>query len=62
MLLYTGGLVERRRRALDVGLEVLVAGAGRGRDLAPSALAEHLLGELPGDGPHRDDVCVLAAT
>jgi PAS domain S-box-containing protein len=62
VLLYTDGLVERRRRPLDAGLDVLLSSAERGRHLGPSGLAEHLLQDLAGDGPHQDDVCVLVAT
>jgi hypothetical protein len=62
VVLYTDGLVERRRRPLDAGLDVLLSSAERGHHLGPPGLAEHLLQDLAGEGPHQDDVCVLAAT
>jgi sigma-B regulation protein RsbU (phosphoserine phosphatase) len=62
VVLCTDGLIERRGRPLDAGLEALLAGVEAGRHLEPDALAEHLLGELPAAGAPRDDVCVLVAT
>ncbi|GAA4977009.1 hypothetical protein GCM10023225_17300 [Kineococcus glutinatus] len=59
LLLCTDGLVERRDRELDAGLEVLAAVAARAGRLplgeAVAAVAEELLR----DEDHHDDVCVL---
>jgi serine/threonine-protein kinase RsbW len=60
LLLYTDGLVERRGRTLDAGLEGLRAAFARRPDAAPAALVRDLP-ELLLDGVrHDDDVCVLA--
>ncbi|HEX2104627.1 MAG TPA: SpoIIE family protein phosphatase [Solirubrobacteraceae bacterium] len=60
VLLYTDGLVERRGRSIDAGLDRLVAAFARRRDAALPAL----VGDLPElllDGAHNDDdVCLLA--
>jgi phosphoserine phosphatase RsbU/P len=60
LVLYTDGLVERRGRAIDIGLEHLV---GQVRTLerdARSSLSATLLHALD-DSDHSDDVCLLAA-
>lgn len=59
LLLYTDGLVERRDRPLDDGLELLrraVAESSR----EPERLVEHVLDRLLGTGDRGDDVAVLA--
>jgi PAS domain S-box-containing protein len=53
LVLYTDGLVERRRENIDVGLERLLAAAREDPD--PDALRRALIANGPGD----DDVCVL---
>jgi serine phosphatase RsbU (regulator of sigma subunit)/anti-sigma regulatory factor (Ser/Thr protein kinase) len=59
LLLFTDGLVERRDRPLDAGLDLLrrAAGelAGQGLDDAVRSLTDRLLQDERG----RDDVCVL---
>ncbi len=56
LMLYTDGLVERRDRPLDEGLEALRAVVAR---LGPRAdLADAVSRELGDDG-HDDDVCVV---
>jgi serine phosphatase RsbU (regulator of sigma subunit) len=56
LLLYTDGLVERRRESLDVGL-------GRLLEAASAALApEALVRALEENGRGDDDVCVLRFT
>jgi serine/threonine-protein kinase RsbW len=59
LVLYTDGLVERRGRAIDEGLELVAERAGELRDVpleeAVNALTETLLEDEQG----RDDVCVL---
>jgi serine/threonine-protein kinase RsbW len=60
LVLYTDGLVERRGRGIDVGLELLVGQVRTlGRDGGPS-LSATLLHALD-DSDHSDDVCLLAA-
>jgi PAS domain S-box-containing protein len=54
-VLYTDGLVERRRESLDVGLERLL-NAIRAR---PEAPPQDLVDTLIEDGASEDDVCVL---
>jgi phosphoserine phosphatase RsbU/P len=56
LILYTDGLVERRRESIDVGLDRLLAAAGD--DTRPDALRRALLEQ----GPDDDDVCVLTFT
>jgi serine phosphatase RsbU (regulator of sigma subunit)/anti-sigma regulatory factor (Ser/Thr protein kinase) len=59
LLLYTDGLVERRDRPIDDGLELLLATAlGGPRD--PEQLVEHILERLVGSGERGDDIAVLA--
>jgi PAS domain S-box-containing protein len=60
LLLYTDGLIERRRESLTDGLDRLLGEAGRHRDDAPAALVSGLVRTLR-DPEHADDVCVLAA-
>jgi serine phosphatase RsbU (regulator of sigma subunit)/anti-sigma regulatory factor (Ser/Thr protein kinase) len=59
LLLYTDGLIERRDRGLDDGLELLTAAAAAARtkplDVSVSTLTQVLLE----DEQSRDDVCVL---
>jgi serine phosphatase RsbU (regulator of sigma subunit)/anti-sigma regulatory factor (Ser/Thr protein kinase) len=59
LLLYTDGLVERRDRTIDDGLEQLVSAVETGpKD--PEGLLEHVLSQLVGDGERGDDTAVLA--
>jgi phosphoserine phosphatase RsbU/P len=55
-VLYTDGLVERRRESIDIGLQRLLARATT--DAAPEALTR----ALEEDGRGGDDVCVLVFT
>ncbi len=57
LLLYTDGLVERRREHLDVGLARLVAAASTGGPLA--AIVEEAIRSAP-NVPREDDLCLLA--
>ncbi len=60
LLLYTDGLIERRRRTLDEGLHLLgVAVAEHHPSAGPAALCERLLRMLVPDSP-QDDVLALA--
>jgi PAS domain S-box-containing protein len=54
-LLYTDGLVERRRESLDVGLDRLLTAIRERPDAAPDQLVETLVDPTAAD----DDVCVL---
>ncbi|NUT38350.1 MAG: SpoIIE family protein phosphatase [Thermoactinospora sp.] len=59
LLMFTDGLVERRTRDIDVGLDLVVAAAG---DLSARELdagLDRLLAEIGGPNP-EDDACLLA--
>ena len=60
LVLYTDGLVERRREPIDESLERLRA-AAEGFEGDPAELCDHLLAELcpPAGSPH-DDIAVIA--
>ena len=59
IVLYTDGLVERRREAIDTGLARLLEEV-RGRDADVHSLCDHLTASLLADGGD-DDVALLAA-
>lgn len=59
VVLYTDGLVERRRQPLDTGLERLVAEVEAGRGEAPDRLTTNLLRALEA-GERQDDACAMA--
>ncbi|NYG54467.1 GAF domain-containing protein [Nocardioides perillae] len=59
VLLYTDGLVERRREHLDAGLLRLAAAAERHAGLPVDDFVDALLAEVL-DPDHRDDVALLA--
>ncbi|MGC9671187.1 SpoIIE family protein phosphatase [Planosporangium sp. 12N6] len=58
LLLYTDGLIERRDRGLEVGLELLAEEAGC-RHRAPLGGILPDLAAALADPRHRDDVCLL---
>jgi anti-sigma regulatory factor (Ser/Thr protein kinase) len=59
LLLYTDGLVERRSRPLDEGLELLRTAVLDGpRD--PERLVDHVLEEMIGIAVRGDDIAILA--
>ncbi|MFJ3908160.1 SpoIIE family protein phosphatase [Streptomyces vinaceus] len=59
LLLYTDGLVERRRRPLSVGIGQASEALQDGRDIAVDDLATHVMSQLsPADG-YDDDVALL---
>ncbi|MDF5758130.1 SpoIIE family protein phosphatase [Spongiactinospora sp. TRM90649] len=61
VILYTDGIVERRGRDIEEGIEALLAAArsaGPGED--PERVLDHLLTELLRDERTEDDICVLA--
>ncbi|MBI5088958.1 MAG: SpoIIE family protein phosphatase, partial [Actinobacteria bacterium] len=57
-LMYTDGLVERRRESIDVGLARLVRAVEALRDAGPADLCDQLVAQL--EGSQVDDVAVLA--
>jgi anti-anti-sigma factor len=62
LVLYSDGAIERRREALDVGLERLRSAASAASRLDPEAMCSALLDALFADGlQRRDDVALLAA-
>jgi len=59
LLLYTDGLVERRRRSLDAGIDQAVAAVRAGRHVPVEELATRIMtGLAPGSG-YEDDVALL---
>ncbi|HEU4658115.1 MAG TPA: SpoIIE family protein phosphatase [Capillimicrobium sp.] len=60
VVLYTDGLVERRSRSLQHGMERLLAQVTASRDAGAAALVAGVLEQLP-EGETADDICVLAA-
>ena len=58
LLLYTDGLVERRTRPIDQGLEALAREYGRRRDAPMQGLAAGLADTMVGRD-HPDDVCLI---
>ncbi|WP_432522588.1 SpoIIE family protein phosphatase [Kineococcus sp. SYSU DK006] len=59
LLLYTDGLVERRRRPIDTGLDLLVSAAADLAGSSPQEGVEHLTRTLLADQDNDDDVCLL---
>ncbi|MFG2943973.1 PP2C family protein-serine/threonine phosphatase [Streptomyces adustus] len=63
LALYTDGLVERRARGIDAGIERLAAALGGFRptelDTDLEGAADRMLRPLLGDSPREDDVCLL---
>jgi PAS domain S-box-containing protein len=60
LMLYSDGLVERRDRPLQAGLDELVAALERTGNDRSASLSEAIADELLGVGAAGDDVCVLA--
>ena len=59
LLLYTDGLVERRDRSLDEGLDLLVTAAAKLRGAPLDSAVRALTVSMLRDEETRDDVCVL---
>ncbi|MFE1928158.1 SpoIIE family protein phosphatase [Streptomyces asoensis] len=59
LLVYTDGLVERRRQPLDVGIDQAGEVMGAGRDLGARELADRLMAELAPANGYDDDVALL---
>ncbi|MDQ2630769.1 MAG: SpoIIE family protein phosphatase [Actinomycetota bacterium] len=60
VLLYTDGLIERRERSIDAGMERLLEEVCAHRDEPSTGLAAGVLRALEAD-EHRDDACGLVA-
>jgi PAS domain S-box-containing protein len=59
LLLYTDGLIERRRESLRVGIERAAAALDRYRHRHPDYVADHLMTDLAPPSGFDDDVAVL---
>ncbi|MGY5627566.1 SpoIIE family protein phosphatase [Streptomyces sp. UC1A3] len=59
LLLYTDGLVERRRRPLTAGIDQAGEAVQAGRDVAVDDLATHVMSQLAPSGGFDDDVALL---
>jgi serine phosphatase RsbU (regulator of sigma subunit)/anti-sigma regulatory factor (Ser/Thr protein kinase) len=59
LLLYTDGLVERRRKALDLGISRAAAVVQDGRTSTLDDLANKIMSGLAPSGGYQDDVVVL---
>ena len=58
IILYTDGLVERRGRTIDQGLEAVRQAAVDGPG-EPEELVDHILGRVVGDAERGDDIALL---
>ncbi|WP_285690048.1 SpoIIE family protein phosphatase [Actinoplanes sp. NBRC 103695] len=61
LLLYTDGLVERRNRTIDRGLDLMAREWARRRDAPTTGLASGFADLMVGQ-EHADDVCLLCLT
>ncbi len=59
MMLYTDGLIERRRLSLNEGIESATTALHQGRDIDIDKLAAHVMKELAPSGGFDDDVAFL---
>ena len=59
LLLYTDGLVERRRKGLDVGISHVAEVVRDGRTSALDDLANQIMSDVAPPGGYQDDVVVL---
>ncbi|MDI5964723.1 SpoIIE family protein phosphatase [Streptantibioticus silvisoli] len=59
LLLYTDGLVERRREVIDAGIDRAAAALAGSLHLTPDAVVDHVCAELLAEGHHADDVALL---
>jgi serine phosphatase RsbU (regulator of sigma subunit) len=59
LLLYTDGLIERRERCLQEGLDLLVHAAATTGSRDPEGVLDHVLGAFGAPNPN-DDTCVVA--
>jgi PAS domain S-box-containing protein len=59
LLLYTDGLVERRRQSLNVGIDRACEAVKAGRNVAVDDLATRVMAQLAPAGGYDDDVALL---
>ncbi|SCE24680.1 PAS domain S-box-containing protein [Streptomyces sp. DvalAA-14] len=59
LLLYTDGLVERRREVIDAGIARAAAALAGSPGRPPAAVVEHICATLLGAEHHEDDVALL---
>ena len=59
LLLYTDGLVERRRHSIDDGIAAACALVREGQDSALEVLADQVMTQLAPTGGYQDDVALL---
>jgi serine phosphatase RsbU (regulator of sigma subunit)/anti-sigma regulatory factor (Ser/Thr protein kinase) len=59
LLLYTDGLIERRRQSLTTGIDRVTGTVQRGRDSALEDLAADVMDSMAPDGGYDDDVALL---
>jgi serine phosphatase RsbU (regulator of sigma subunit)/anti-sigma regulatory factor (Ser/Thr protein kinase) len=59
LLLYTDGLVERRRESLDIGFARLAKAVAGAVGQGPEEVCDHVLTSLMGAAPSGDDVALL---
>jgi serine/threonine-protein kinase RsbW len=62
LVLFTDGLVERRDRGLDEGMDALAAVVAETGDLEPGEMVDAVMEAMLHDEDVRDDVCVLCLT
>ncbi len=60
LLLYTDGLIERRRQVVDDGMNALLSFVEQLRDLSPQAICDAVLQWRMASSPLDDDMCLLA--
>lgn len=58
-MLYTDGLIERRREDIDIGLSRLAVSLARHRAADPEPLADAVLTELLPPGGATDDTALI---
>jgi PAS domain S-box-containing protein len=61
LILYTDGLVERRKQPIDAGLDMLLKEASRSRQLPLGEMIGDTVRSLLADERLKDDVCLLVA-
>ncbi|HJQ45790.1 MAG TPA: SpoIIE family protein phosphatase [Amycolatopsis sp.] len=61
VLLYTDGLIERRSRPIDDGMDRLAGVFGTAADLEIEVAGDRILADMVGSDAHDDDICLLLA-
>ena len=59
LVLYTDGLIERRREDIDIGLDRLADSLTRHRHNGPESLADALLADLLSPAGNTDDIALV---